>query len=196
MWNSEKDGKWREPEFTARVRPAKEDGNRSRPQVFRRRTSKAPRPPVPSIRRDFFRDVDRTGIGRHLNWEDFRHSEFTWPELEHPAALRASTVKEDKHSLSGYGSPSGFPRKLSESAAQLQYPPPMVFAVNMVAMHIAVFCVALDNTIIPTTIPRISGEFHSLADVGWYGSGESISSGTKSAAAAAPKTDWSRQRIS
>ncbi|KAH6645459.1 major facilitator superfamily domain-containing protein [Truncatella angustata] len=40
----------------------------------------------------------------------------------------------------------------------------------MFAMYIAVFCVALDNTIISTAIPKISSEFHSLSDVGWYGS--------------------------
>ncbi|RYP19828.1 hypothetical protein DL767_009577 [Monosporascus sp. MG133] len=46
------------------------------------------------------------------------------------------------------------------------YPTPWVFAINMFAMYIAVFCVALDNTIISTAIPRITDEFHSLDDVG------------------------------
>ncbi|RYP44396.1 hypothetical protein DL768_009128 [Monosporascus sp. mg162] len=50
------------------------------------------------------------------------------------------------------------------------YPPPLIFAINMFAMYIAVFCVALDNTIISTAIPNITDEFHSLDDVGWYGS--------------------------
>ncbi|RYP57543.1 hypothetical protein DL770_010646 [Monosporascus sp. CRB-9-2] len=50
------------------------------------------------------------------------------------------------------------------------YPPPLIFAINMFAMYIAVFCVALDNTIISTAIPQITNEFHSLDDVGWYGS--------------------------
>jgi hypothetical protein len=30
---------------------------------------------------------------------------------------------------------------------------------------------ALDNTILATAIPRITDQFNSLADVGWYGSG-------------------------
>ncbi|KAK3291394.1 major facilitator superfamily domain-containing protein [Chaetomium fimeti] len=38
------------------------------------------------------------------------------------------------------------------------------------ALCIATLCVALDNTIIATAIPRITDEFHSLTDVGWYGS--------------------------
>ncbi|RYP04528.1 hypothetical protein DL764_004390 [Monosporascus ibericus] len=48
------------------------------------------------------------------------------------------------------------------------YPSPWVFAINMFAMYIAVFCVALDNTIISTAIPQITNEFHSLDDVGCY----------------------------
>lgn len=38
------------------------------------------------------------------------------------------------------------------------------------ASCLAVFCVALDNTIIATAIPRITDQFGALNDVGWYGS--------------------------
>ncbi|KAJ5997574.1 hypothetical protein N7522_009234 [Penicillium canescens] len=34
----------------------------------------------------------------------------------------------------------------------------------------SIFCMALDNTIIATAIPRITAEFDSLNDMGWYGS--------------------------
>lgn len=44
-------------------------------------------------------------------------------------------------------------------------------AIMSVAMALAVFLIALDETIIATAIPRITDEFHSLNDVGWYGSG-------------------------
>lgn len=40
----------------------------------------------------------------------------------------------------------------------------------MVALCLAVFCMALDNTIITTATPRITDEFKSLQDIGWYGS--------------------------
>jgi hypothetical protein len=43
-------------------------------------------------------------------------------------------------------------------------------ALTLVALSSAVFCVALDMTIIATAIPRITDEFHALQDVGWYGS--------------------------
>ena len=42
--------------------------------------------------------------------------------------------------------------------------------VTLLGLCLAVFCVALDNTIIATAIPYITDQFHSLTDVGWYGS--------------------------
>ncbi|KAF2717068.1 MFS general substrate transporter [Polychaeton citri CBS 116435] len=41
----------------------------------------------------------------------------------------------------------------------------------MMALCLAVFYQALDNTIIATAIPRITDGFDSLDDVGWYGAG-------------------------
>ncbi|OAQ59416.2 MFS toxin efflux pump [Pochonia chlamydosporia 170] len=43
-------------------------------------------------------------------------------------------------------------------------------ALIIVALCFAVFVMALDNSIIATAIPRITDEFRSLPDVGWYGS--------------------------
>ncbi|DAA77841.1 TPA_exp: Uncharacterized protein A8136_5544 [Trichophyton benhamiae CBS 112371] len=40
----------------------------------------------------------------------------------------------------------------------------------IVSAFVAMFLVALDRTIISTAIPRITDEFESLQDVGWYGS--------------------------
>ncbi|CAG8401213.1 unnamed protein product [Penicillium salamii] len=40
----------------------------------------------------------------------------------------------------------------------------------ILALCLAVFCMALDNTIIATAIPHITDQFHALDDVGWYGS--------------------------
>ena len=39
-----------------------------------------------------------------------------------------------------------------------------------ISLMLAVFCVALDNTIIAVAIPRITDQFHNLNDVGWYAS--------------------------
>ncbi|KAK6428144.1 MFS sugar transporter [Oleoguttula sp. CCFEE 5521] len=51
-----------------------------------------------------------------------------------------------------------------------EYPPPAAAAVVMIAICLAIFLVALDRTIIATAIPKITDEFHSLDDIGWYGS--------------------------
>ncbi|KAF2492708.1 major facilitator superfamily protein [Lophium mytilinum] len=40
----------------------------------------------------------------------------------------------------------------------------------MIAIYLTMFLVALDKTIIATAIPRITDDFHSLGDIGWYGS--------------------------
>ena len=40
----------------------------------------------------------------------------------------------------------------------------------IVALVLSIFLVALDMTIVATAIPRITDQFHSLDDVGWYGS--------------------------
>jgi hypothetical protein len=53
---------------------------------------------------------------------------------------------------------------------EIEYPGPFKLALIMVAICAAVFLVALDQTIIATAIPRITDQFHSIDDIGWYGS--------------------------
>jgi len=51
-----------------------------------------------------------------------------------------------------------------------EYPTKMKLVAITVALCLSVFCMALDNTIIATAIPRITDQFKALNDVGWYGS--------------------------
>ena len=51
-----------------------------------------------------------------------------------------------------------------------KYPGGAKLAILTFGLCMAVFVVALDNTIIATAIPRITTVFNSLNDVGWYGS--------------------------
>ncbi|KAF2765989.1 MFS general substrate transporter [Teratosphaeria nubilosa] len=46
----------------------------------------------------------------------------------------------------------------------------MKLALITIALCLSVFCMALDNTIISTAIPKITDQFDSIDDVGWYGS--------------------------
>ena len=50
------------------------------------------------------------------------------------------------------------------------YPRGFKLAVIVIALVLSIFLVALDMTIVATAIPRITDEFHSLNQVGWYGS--------------------------
>jgi hypothetical protein len=56
------------------------------------------------------------------------------------------------------------------------YPTGIKMVVIVLAICVASFLVALDQTIIATAIPRITDEFNSVADIGWYGSVSSSSS--------------------
>lgn len=46
---------------------------------------------------------------------------------------------------------------------------PSVVMISIV-LCLATFCVAVDNTIISTAVPRITKSFDSIDDVGWYAS--------------------------
>ncbi|KAL9117491.1 MAG: hypothetical protein Q9187_005973 [Circinaria calcarea] len=57
-----------------------------------------------------------------------------------------------------------------ERSIEANYPKGIKLAVIVLALCLAVFLVALDNTIIATAIPRITDQFKALEDVGWYAS--------------------------
>lgn len=52
-----------------------------------------------------------------------------------------------------------------------EYPSGLRLGLISLALCLSVFLMALDNSIIATAIPKITDKFHSLGDVGWYGSG-------------------------
>ncbi|KAK0827284.1 hypothetical protein LTR73_005520 [Friedmanniomyces endolithicus] len=58
--------------------------------------------------------------------------------------------------------------KPSVSNGEQVFPPFRQRVIVMVAILLAVFLIALDRTIIATAIPKITDEFHSLNDIGWY----------------------------
>jgi len=50
------------------------------------------------------------------------------------------------------------------------YPTGFKLVTLIIALCLAVFLVALDQTIIATAIPKITDHFNSINDIGWYGS--------------------------
>jgi MFS family permease len=58
----------------------------------------------------------------------------------------------------------------AEDDDDIEYPSGLKLAFIILAICLAVFLMALDNTIIATAIPKITDRFNSLGDVGWYAS--------------------------
>lgn len=56
-----------------------------------------------------------------------------------------------------------------QANAESVHPPGRQVAAVMIALLLAMFLIALDRTIITTAIPKMTDEFHSLDDIGWYG---------------------------
>ncbi|KAI0148009.1 MFS general substrate transporter [Hypoxylon sp. NC0597] len=62
------------------------------------------------------------------------------------------------------------PPELVDEAEKNFKPKTLKFWSVMLSIYLALFLVALDRTIIGTAIPQITQDFHSLGDIGWYGS--------------------------
>ncbi|KAJ5143534.1 uncharacterized protein N7515_002321 [Penicillium bovifimosum] len=82
------------------------------------------------------------------------------PKAASKAASDKESIKEEKSEAVDGDTPADVE----------EYPSSWRLALITVALCFCVFCVALDNTIIATAIPKITDQFNSLEDVGWYGS--------------------------
>lgn len=58
----------------------------------------------------------------------------------------------------------------SSEDESMQTQHPLRLALVLISLSLTVFLISLDNTIISSAVPRITTEFQSLDDVGWYGS--------------------------
>lgn len=61
-------------------------------------------------------------------------------------------------------------QRTQTAATEADHPHGLKLLSIMVAIFLAIFCVAIDRTIIATAIPKITVEFDSLQEIGWYGS--------------------------
>lgn len=58
----------------------------------------------------------------------------------------------------------------SKKEEEVVYPTFKKLILIMIALYLSMFLVALDRTILGTAIPKITDDFHSIDDVGWYAS--------------------------
>lgn len=59
----------------------------------------------------------------------------------------------------------------SNTIRPITYPPPFARWMIVIALLLGMFLIALDLTIVATAIPRITDDYQTIRDVGWYGSG-------------------------
>ncbi|TVY14747.1 Efflux pump aflT, partial [Lachnellula arida] len=62
------------------------------------------------------------------------------------------------------------PPPTGQHESEDEYPGPKKLFLIMIGVYLSMFLVALDRTIIGTAIPKITDDFHSIDDVGWYAS--------------------------
>ena len=79
---------------------------------------------------------------------------------------------EDSHPASETGAQDDMEELTNQLSrvATADYPGKAALGVITVALVMSILLVALDLTIIATAIPSITDDFHSLQDIGWYGS--------------------------
>lgn len=117
----------------------------------------------------------RTQVDR---WDDATPRDSEHPDL--PRKKSASLYKEPAPPTTkpptppagtppAGGPPAGPPTGPPANPALYQPKSPK-FWLTLVANFLAMFLVALDRTIVATAIPQITDDFHSLGDIGWYGS--------------------------
>ncbi|KAG6163553.1 hypothetical protein E4U11_001863 [Claviceps purpurea] len=84
------------------------------------------------------------------------------------SVMKPSEETTEKHAYTDQVRADDLPESLP--AADEEYPESWRLGLITIALCLSVFCMALDNTIIATAIPRITDQFNALEDVGWYGS--------------------------
>ncbi|TVY29913.1 Efflux pump, partial [Lachnellula hyalina] len=62
------------------------------------------------------------------------------------------------------------PPPTGQDESEDEFPGPKKLFLIMLGLYLSMFLVALDRTIIGTAIPKITDDFHSIDDVGWYAS--------------------------
>ncbi|KAI3547053.1 hypothetical protein CSPX01_03885, partial [Colletotrichum filicis] len=99
----------------------------------------------------------------------------THPEStpSHDNESRASTIAEPSLNNNDTKTEKNVSEKLEDggkSVDDTEYPTGLKFACIMSSAFMCMFLTSLDRMIITTAIPQITDEFHSVTDIGWYGS--------------------------
>ena len=109
-----------------------------------------------------------------LNEKEFKPASGVDSDLETsqaPSLKEApGTGSDDARETTNHLQPTATNRTTGTTDSVIAYPEGFKLAAILIALALAVLCVALDNTIIATAIPKITDAFDSLDDVGWFAS--------------------------
>lgn len=90
--------------------------------------------------------------------------------IDTPEGRASFSQKEPAVSMIPKDSTSAATERPTSGTSEPQYPEGLKLITIILALCLAVFLVALDQTIISTAIPKITDHFRSTGDIGWYGS--------------------------
>ncbi|KAM3507043.1 hypothetical protein MY11210_007310 [Beauveria gryllotalpidicola] len=91
-------------------------------------------------------------------------------EKQQPTAAATETTEQISVDDEKAAANDVSPASADDEDDGVEYPVAWKLGLITIALCLSVFCVALDNTIIATAIPRITDEFRgSVQDIGWYG---------------------------
>ncbi|APA14669.1 hypothetical protein sscle_13g094390 [Sclerotinia sclerotiorum 1980 UF-70] len=90
--------------------------------------------------------------------------------IDTPEGCASFSQKEPAVSMIPKDSTSAATERPTSGTSEPQYPEGLKLITIILALCLAVFLVALDQTIISTAIPKITDHFRSTGDIGWYGS--------------------------
>ncbi|KAK1964946.1 major facilitator superfamily transporter [Colletotrichum sublineola] len=97
----------------------------------------------------------------------------TTSTADQPASSRTSKIQDDEDQQQQQNQQQSAQNVLthtSTSRSEIQYPAGLKLFLIMLSLFMTIFLVALDRLIIATAVPRITDDFHSVTDIGWYGS--------------------------
>ncbi|KAK1982887.1 major facilitator superfamily transporter [Colletotrichum cereale] len=98
----------------------------------------------------------------------------TTTTADQPASSRTSKTHDDEDQKQQHQQEQQSAQNVlthtSTSRSEIQYPAGLKLFLILISIFMTMFLVALDRLIIATAVPQITDDFHSVTDIGWYGS--------------------------
>ncbi|WDK15626.1 major facilitator superfamily transporter [Colletotrichum graminicola] len=93
------------------------------------------------------------------------------PNSDQPTLLSTCKTQDDEHTQQRQQELDQGTRTLTSATySEDQYPSGLRLFLILFSFLVSMFLVALDRLIIATALPKITDDFHSVTDIGWYGS--------------------------